>query len=276
MGAVQEYVDKLKAGDTQKKLEVSSTRGKCFVQELQAAIRAAFDGREADICSTWAWAADALSAQRVFTEDAIDPAEQDETLYDARKNAVQEAVAIWYDGDKKKQAAAMTEYETFVARSGRFSPNNMDIDSAFPKGKELENQTTFWNNKPSSLLADLAVRLAHGVAGQGSAERMNKFVANTLTKARNQQTQIVTEALVTIKYDVFNEKRKRRKVNGRARRNSLTFSNDENDEDEGDEARDDEHEKLTVTRNSVVALTFATASGEIARRRLFASKATAT
>ena len=55
----------------------------------------------------------------------------------------------------------------------------------------------------SKLVRDIAVHFSYGVAGQGSAERLNKFVANMYTPARNRQSYEMTQAFVRVKYHVL-------------------------------------------------------------------------
>ena len=209
--------------DAWKKLENSEadTQAKEFYarlgwQQYVDALKQKFNERQKDVISTWAWAANALSAPRNYTVE--DEEANEKEFADARRNAVIAVIEREWPEGSEKHTKALIEYDNFAAkhdskRGTGFFGSKLTVDIRFPKGnrnetpqqvcdRRLKQNDTYWmyQQPRGSLLAEISMRLARGFAGQGSAERANKAVARIYTKVRNRQSPVLTDAFLKMRY----------------------------------------------------------------------------
>ena len=192
--------------------------GRAMTKYMLAEIEEWFDKRQRDIVSEWAWAADALSAPRHFTAEADD----DVNFASRRRDAVSTVLLRQFPADSPEYKAAVREYDEFLAKTDvRLSTGffaEMSPSERFPVCTKPEDVTkerliqndSYWTyrRQRGSALADVAMRLGHGFAGQGSAERVNKAVSRIYTKVRNRMDAILTDAWLKIKYWVARRRKR--------------------------------------------------------------------
>ena len=193
-----------------------------FVSFTQNILRRKFAGRENDCVSTWARAARALFAPSNYICEQESGPTSESQRDDLRKrdelriDAITKVLERIYDDDETRNLA-FQEYTQFyaradaIAKAGIFA--HLSIDVAF-RDRSLAEHRAYWMSSPYKFLSDIAIRLCHGVTGQGAAERQNKVTARVYTPVRNRQLPIMTDAFVRIRDDVIRRldefKRKRR------------------------------------------------------------------
>ena len=218
----------------------SEQMGKAGFDFIKRRLEKAFDLRQDDIVSNNAWVAHALFAPWNYLDDELF---QIEELAERMEQEVEKVLVRVYprnvdsttDG---KRSAALLEYADFKAQLPAARNEGFFKDSTAQRvfaEQSLREHDRYWSRYKSKVpaLAEVAIRFAHGVAGQGSAERINKAVARVFTKVRNRQDHAMTEAFIKIRYDVT-----RRRMSSQVQKSEGTV--------EEDEAQDEMKTKTTI------------------------------
>ena len=239
--AVSKFATRLRAS---RKDSVLHDEGTCdrFVRHYTDIIVGKFAAREKDCVSVWAIAAKALFAPDNYTGprpvgstklERDDIAKRDV----ARRQAIGAVIDRIY-ADPATRADAFEEYLSFHAKRdmvesvGVFERSSA---SAVFQHKSLAEHRKYWAQSPYALLADIAVKLCHGVSGQGAAERANKDTANMYSLARNRQSDKVTDAFIRIRDMVLSVRQNsKRKTNRNEAYSSIDEKDDEEESDEED------------------------------------------
>ena len=162
------------------------------VLDIEQGLNEAFEKRRKDIYTPLALAASCINVQVAYTVPPLG-------LFPGSHAALLNVVNKYYRDDPDGGLANITKV---MSAFNDFRMKKATTIFAEPFMKDLAakgNHSEFWLNASMALpVCEIFCFLAHGYAGQGMAERMNKKVTHARSITRNRQSHTVTDALVKV------------------------------------------------------------------------------